>query len=67
MMSGPLKLKDLLLLSMTDVLKAQCTINSAVQILGLVKIIQRKTLCKKGGIHTTPRKETVFPKIVEHI
>ena len=63
-----IEVKDPLLLSMTFVLlKTQCTINSEVQIFGLVKITQRKALCKKGGIHTTPRKETVFLKIVEHI
>ena len=62
MMSGPLKLKDVLLLRMTYVLETQCTIYCVVQIFGLVKVIQRKALR-----HTTADKETVFLEIVEHI
>ena len=62
MMSGPLKLKDALRLRMTYRLETQCTIYSAVQIFGLVKVIQRKSLR-----HTTAGKETVFFEIVEHI
>ena len=48
MMSGPLKLKNAMLLSMTHILKTQCSIYSVVQIVRLVKVIQNKALRREN-------------------
>ena len=48
MMSGPLKLKDAMLVWMTYALKTQCTIYSVVHIFRLVKVIQKNALCREN-------------------
>ena len=48
MMSAPLKLREALVLRINYMQKTQCSIQSVVQVFGLVKVIQRKVLWRKN-------------------